>query len=117
MAKLSIASILVSGSAKAELQNKVADLIGARFGFRNNDKISCRTLQAVIDLAEYKRPLFDEHEIDSLRYATKATKAVVLGMLCEELKITDLQERNNIMTIATTGSEDSFVSQVLGMFV
>ncbi|QKN85657.1 hypothetical protein KNV09_gp096 [Vibrio phage Athena] len=52
-----------------------------------------------------------------MRYATKATKAVVLGMLCEELKITDLQERNNIMTIATTGSEDSFVSQVLGMFV
>lgn len=117
MAKLSIASILVSGSPKAELQNKVTDLIGARFGFRNNDKISCRTLQAVIDLAEHKRPLFDEQEIRSLCYSSKAVKVTVLNMLCDELKITDLHERSNIMTIATTGSDDNFVPQVLGMFV
>lgn len=116
-AKISIKSLLQSGNAKQVLQNKVTELTGASFNWRPNTRISCRTLQAVIDLAEYKRPIFDKDEIDSLRYENKAAKAVVMGMLCEVLEISDLEQRKAIISIAQCTSEDSFVSQVLSMFV
>lgn len=118
MAKLSIASILNSGNnEKTELQSKVTQLTGVRFGFRNNDRISCRTLQSVIELSKHKRPIFDENEIRGLGYCDKATKAAVFSALLDELNITDLQERQAFMRIPVTASESEFVSQVLGMFV
>ncbi|QKN84676.1 hypothetical protein KNV05_gp098 [Vibrio phage River4] len=117
MAKISIKSLLNNGSAKQELQNKVEKLTGVSFNWRPNNRISGRTLQAVIDLAEHKQPLFNESEIDSLRYENKAAKTVVLGMLCEALEISDLEQRKAIMTIASCSSSDDFVTKVLFMFV
>lgn len=117
MAKLCIKSLLSNGSEKQALQNKVEKLTGASFNWRPNSRISSRTLQAIIDLSEHKQPIFDAKEVEQLRYENKAAKTVVLGMLCEVLEISDLEQRKAIMTIASCSSEQSFVSQVLGMFV
>lgn len=119
MAKLSIASILGgNGSAKGELQNQVTKLIGASFNWRPNSRISCRTLQAVIDLSKYKRSgILDENEVRALGCCDKATKTAVFSAVLDELRIDDLSERQAFMRIPVTASEDSFVSQVLSMFV
>lgn len=119
MAKLSIASVLSAGtSEKAELQSKVNQLIGTSFSWRPNSRISCRTLQAVIDLSKYKRNgILEEHEVRQLGQCDKATKAAVFSALLDELRIDDLAERQAFMRIPVVACEDSFIPQVLSMFV
>lgn len=115
---IALGSLLEAGNAKSELQQKVAKLINVRFGWRQNDRISSKTLQTVIDLIENHggKKLFNPNELDSLVYANKAAKLTVFSLLCEALKITDLTERKNIMSIVTSGGEREFPVQVLKAF-
>ncbi|AUG85021.1 hypothetical protein FDJ19_gp099 [Vibrio phage Ceto] len=115
---IALGSLLEAGNAKSELQQKVAKLINVRFGWRKNDRISSNTLQAVINLIETYggKKLFLESELDSLVYANKAAKLTVFSLLCEALKITDVTERKNIMSIVTSGGEREFPVQVLKAF-
>lgn len=115
---IALGSLLEAGNAKSELQQKVSKLINVRFGWRQNDRISSKTLQTVIDLIENHggKKLFNPSELDSLVYANKAAKLTVFSLLCEALKITELTERKNIMSIVTSGGEREFPVQVLKAF-